>query len=114
MDINTIDAKYIDINDALKRIGGSMDLYKRLVKRFVEGTQITELNTSLQDGNKDEAARLSHTVKGVAANLSLVRIRELTAELEQIIKEDQDHSAKLAELNQAYDETVKIIAEITG
>ena len=114
MDINAVNAEYIDINDALKRIGGSMDLYKRLLKRFVDGTQVAELGTAFQEGNKDEASRLAHTVKGVAANLSLIKLRDISAELEQIIKSDSDHTAKLAEFDLVYAETAKMIAEITG
>jgi len=114
MDLNDTGAVLVDVDDALKRIGGNMDLYKRLLKRFVEGTQVEELKNALQEGNMDEAARMAHTVKGVSANLSLVMLRAISADLELSIKENLDNTAKLDELLLAYDETVIKIKEITG
>jgi len=111
MVLNDVSGEFIDVNDALNRIGGNMDLLKRLLKRFLEGTQIDELNQVLQEGNIEEAARIAHTIKGVSANLSLVKLRTVTAELELILKEKLDHSAKLSELTDVYDETVKILSE---
>ena len=114
MDLNAVNAEYIDVNDALKRIGGNVELYKKLLKRFVEGNQFSELETVLQEGKTEEAARLTHTIKGVSANLSLAKIRTLAVELEQILIGGLDYSAKLAEFKQANDETLEMIAGILG
>jgi len=111
MSLNDVSVEYIDVKDALNRVGGNMDLYKRLLKRFVEGTQLGELNTVLQAGNAEEASRLAHTIKGVAANLSLIKLRDVTMDLELVIKGNLDHSAKLAELNETYNETTRLITE---
>jgi HPt (histidine-containing phosphotransfer) domain-containing protein len=112
VDLNAVDTEFIDVEDALKRVGGNVDLYKRLLKRFIEGSQFTELETVLQDGNTEEAARLTHTIKGVSANLSLIKLRTISVEMEQLLKDGLDHSVKLDEFKQAYDETLKIIAGI--
>ena len=114
MNLNDASVEYIDVNDALNRVGGNMDLYKRLLKRFLEGNQMEELRTALQEENIEEAARLAHTIKGVSANLSLIKLREITTDLEHILKESLDSSAKLAELADAYDETARIITESIG
>jgi len=111
MDLNS---EYIDVNDALNRVGGNMDLYKRLLKRFIEGNQMDELSKALESGNPEEGARLAHTVKGVAANLSLIKLRDLTADMELIIKDGLDHTAKLSEIIEAYGETEKVILGIIG
>jgi len=112
--MNELSGEYIDVPDALNRVGGNMDLLKRLLKRFIDGNQIDEMDRVLREGNMEEAARQAHTVKGVSANLSLVKLRTVTTELELILKDNLDYSAKLDELKQAYDETVKIIQEITS
>ena len=114
MSLNELSGEYIDVSDALNRVGGNMDLLKRLLKRFIEGNQIEELSRVFQEGNMEEAARQVHTVKGVSANLSLVKLRTITAELELILKDNLEYSAKVTELEQAYEETVKIITEITS
>ena len=115
MSLNADGEVYIDVEDALKRIGGNMDLYKRLLKRFVDGNQIEELQNSVTRGdNQEEAVRHAHTLKGVSANLSLVKLRTQAAELEAAIKDGLDNSALLSELAVTYDDTVKTIKELLG
>ena len=108
MDIN----EYIDQDDALSRVGGNASLYKRLLGRFVEGNHIEELESALQSGNMEEASRHAHSIKGVSANLSLVKIRAVSIELEQLLKDGADYSACLAELKQAFEITTEEIAKI--
>ena len=110
--MSVVNEEYIDVDDALKRIGGNRDLYKRLLQRFLEGKQLEELDAALEKGDADEASRAAHTIKGVAANLSLVKLRTISTDLEMIIKEDLEYGEKLDELKEAYDETVKMIAVI--
>jgi len=112
MDTENSMVAYVDVDDALKRIGGNMGLYKRLLSRFIEVDQFVPLKEALQSGDTEEAARLAHTLKGVSANLSLAKVKNLSTELEQLVKSGSDHTAKLAELGRAYNETVQMITEI--
>jgi len=105
---------YIDVEDAVHRIGGNRDLYKRLLGRFVDGNHFDALVEALDGGDKEEAAHLAHTLKGVSANLSLVKVMSITVALEQCIKEGADHSGRLAELRDAYNVTLGMIAELVG
>ena len=105
--------EYIDVQDALKRIGGSMDLYKRLLNQFTGGDHIDPLEEALNIGAMDEASRLIHTLKGVAANLSLIKLSELAGELEHKVKNGLDHSETFTELKHAYLITSQQIADIT-
>ena len=105
--------EYINVDDALKRIGGNMDLYKRLLKRFIDGNNVESLECALQGGDMEESARLAHTLKGVSANLSLFGIRSASFELEQVIKNGMDYAARLSELKQVFSASVEIITEIT-
>ena len=109
MDINH---EYVNVQDALKRIGGSMDLYKRLLKQFTGGDHIGPLEEALTTGATEEAARLVHTLKGVAANLSLMKISLKASELEHNFKDGSDHSDVFAELKDAYYITTQEIAKI--
>ena len=114
MDMDIELARYIDVKDALARIGGNMDLYKRLLGRFIDGNHFDALDVALQSGNTEEAAHLAHTLKGVSANLSLIEVRTISANLEQAVKGGLDHTAPLAELKDAYDVTVRKIKELIG
>ena len=113
MDINSND-EYIDVEGALKRIGGNMGLFKKLLGRFIEGKNFDSLYNAVQGGDMEEAARLAHTLKGVSSNLSLNKVASLSADFEQYIKSGADHSACLAQLKDAYDVTEVKIAELLG
>jgi len=89
-----------------------MDLYKRLLGRFVAGNNLDTLEAALQNGDAEEASRLTHTLKGVSANLSLVRVRVFSELLEEAIKDNLDHSAIFDGLKQAFDATTEKISEI--
>ena len=109
MDINH---EYVNVQDALKRIGGSMDLYKRLLNQFTGGDHINPLEEALSVGAMEDAARLVHTLKGVAANLSLIKVSAKASDLEQSFKNGLDHSDAFAELKNAYYITSQEIAKI--
>ena len=112
MEMNSIRNEYIDLDDALSRIGGNMSLYKRLLGRFVDGNLIEELELALERGDMEEATRQAHSLKGVSANLSLAKIRSLSVDLEQLLKDNADYSSCLNELKQAYTMTVDMINEL--
>ena len=107
-----INHELVDVPDALKRIGGSMDLYKRLLGQFTGGDHINPLEEALSTAS-DEAAHLIHTLKGVAANLSLKKLSTAAGDLEHKVKDGLDHSDALAELKHIYYETSQEIAKIS-
>ena len=113
MELGTYSNEYINVEDALRRIGGNVDLYKRLLGRFVAGNNIETLENALLRGDMEESARLTHTLKGVSANLSLTGISIVSIDLEKAIKEGVDYSTHLAKLKQVFSASVDIIAEIT-
>ena len=113
MESNTSFSEYIDIDDALARIGGNIALYKRLLGRFLEGKHLEDIKNAIESGDLEEAARQSHTLKGVSANLSLLIINKLTIELEHLIKDGADFSACLSELEEAYENTTVKITELS-
>ena len=114
MDSNESNVPYIDVEDALKRVGGNRALYKKLLGRFVDGNYVDAIENAIVSGDAEEAARQAHTLKGVSANLSLERVRALSIELEGQIRSGGDCSGGLAELKQAYAVTVGKIAEVEG
>jgi len=108
------DKDYIDIDDAIKRVGGNRGLYIKLLGRFIDGNHMDTLESAIQSGNMEEAANLAHTLKGVSANLSLAKVTSISTDLEQALKSGNDHSAFFADLKLAYKTTADMIAEISG
>ena len=110
MDINS---EYVDVEDALKRIGGSMPLYKKLLASFTGGDHIAPLVDALNTGATEDASRLIHTLKGVASNLSLKKLSSAASELEHKIKDGTDHADALTGLKDAYQITAQEIEKIS-
>ena len=104
--------KYVDVTDALKRIGGSMDLYKRLLTQFSSGDYIEPLSEALSTGTFEEASRTIHSLKGVCANLSLTKLANAAADFEKLVHDGAEYSDYFVELKMIYAETVKQISEI--
>ena len=104
-------SKYIDQESALKRVGGSAALYKRLLGKFVDGNYQAQLEALLAANDISGATSQAHTIKGVAANLSLLEINVISQKLEMALKNGEPHELLVKELRAATEET---IVEING
>ena len=78
------DRQAVNIKAGLATVGGNEKLYNELLIRFVEhyGQSASQLRDLLARNDYRGAARLAHTVKGVAANLGVERVTELTRHME--------------------------------
>lgn len=103
---------YINIDEALSRIGCKMDLYTRLIRQFSKDDYIAPLETALSKGESAEAIRHAHTLKGVASNLSLNKLATAATDLEDALRDGVPHSDALAAVKQAYHKTSQFIAEM--
>jgi len=89
-----------------------MALYKKLLGRFVDGDHLNMLEAALKSGDTQEGSHAAHTIKGVAANLSLIKLRALSADIELVVKSGEDYTPMLGQFKDAYEVTVQIITEI--
>jgi HPt (histidine-containing phosphotransfer) domain-containing protein len=80
------DLVYIDQEDGKKRVMNNGKLYARLLAKFKDETRLEPIFTALDAGNYEEAQRLTHTAKGVTANLSIMDLNRKLVELEAQIK----------------------------
>ena len=107
-----VNQELVNVQDALKRIGGSMDLYKRLLTSFTGGDHINPLEEALSSGTMEQAAHIIHTLKGTAANLSLTKLSSAATELEHKVKSGMEHSDAFAELKNIYFLTSQEISKV--
>ncbi|MDR2727452.1 MAG: response regulator, partial [Deltaproteobacteria bacterium] len=98
--------KVIDAQAGLSNVAGNRELYLRLLDRFAKNYRNSgaELRDALQRMERDasaheEAVRLAHTAKGVAANLGARALAAIAGELESAIKK---HDIQ-AEMHARYD-----------
>ena len=78
----------ISIEKGLKTVIGNEKLYRKLLGKFYESNRnvVLEIKNTLEAGDMETAARLAHTVKGVAGNLGAEDLFPVAADLEKAIK----------------------------
>ncbi|MCD2450928.1 PAS domain S-box protein [Methylicorpusculum oleiharenae] len=90
----------VNLDAGLSVVRGNLAKYAKLLKMFVEGHghDVVLMRHHLQEGEMEEANRLSHTLKGVAATLGLEVIYSKAAALDLAIHRGQPVDVILAEL----------------
>ena len=79
----------VSIENGLMRVGNNRNLYQKLLSQFRSGNEETVANIreTMTAGDLATAARMAHTVKGVAANLGADTLAGAGAELETAFKQ---------------------------
>jgi len=88
----------IDLVQAVHRMGGKQDVYRRMLQTFAKDLEI--LPEQIHAANPENLRRLIHTLKGLAATLGAPGLSSEAAAAEKILKASQTpedvHSASLA------------------
>lgn len=66
----------MNINDAMARLNNNKKLYVMLLKKFDGNSMLSDLLDKIKSGDAVAAEASAHTLKGLAANLSLADLRE--------------------------------------
>ena len=109
------DIVYINEEEGKKRVMNNSKLYTKLLTKFKTDTNLNDLVASAvaQDWEKAQAA--AHTIKGVAANLSLTELFNQSLGVETQIKEKSLNPETLENLKACFAETLvhveKVIAQ---
>ena len=77
---------YADVSARLP----SPRLIQRFVLKFLEDTSFEMLCTAMESGDRAEAFRAAHTLKGVCANLSFARLLGSASELTEVLRPEAD------------------------
>ena len=76
----------MNIDDAMARLNNNKKLYMMLLKKFDGNAMLEDLLSKIQSGNAVEAEASAHTIKGLAANLSLSDLRSAAEEIDNQLK----------------------------
>jgi HPt (histidine-containing phosphotransfer) domain-containing protein len=79
-------AVYVNFDEGVKRVMNNTKLYVKLLTKFRDDTKLGDLEAALSAGEMEKAQASAHTLKGIAANLSLTELFTQTLELETQIK----------------------------
>jgi two-component system, sensor histidine kinase and response regulator len=79
----------IDLKVALSRVSGDLALLLEILADFEKdfGSVAPRLKNLVLSGEREQAARLAHTLKGVSGNLALTGVFALSLEIERKLKE---------------------------
>lgn len=74
---NQLEAAGVDVTQALERLMGSEALLERLLVKFSEDKNYSQLCAALDSGGTEQAAAAAHTLKGMCGNLSMTELFRL-------------------------------------
>ena len=82
----------IDVTVALRRFSNDLGFYQKSLKNFVERytKELERLKTLICEKDAERAMRITHSLRGVAANLGANILANAAAELEIALKSDAD------------------------
>jgi HPt (histidine-containing phosphotransfer) domain-containing protein len=103
---------YINSEEGLKRVMSNGKLYAKLLGKFKIDPTFADLGAHLSAGDMEKAQVSAHTLKGLAANLSLTELFERTRDIESQIKERAVRDGALDIVKAVYDETLKKLDEV--
>jgi HPt (histidine-containing phosphotransfer) domain-containing protein len=103
---------YINAEEGMKRVMNNGKLYARLLEKFKTDGSMANLEAQVSAGDMEKAQIAAHTLKGLAANLSLTELFERTRDLETQIKERALPEDALDVIRSVYAETLKKADEV--
>jgi len=109
------DDKYIDVESALRRVGGNEGLFKRLLGKFETSIDMDEFNKAVSEQNNNLLGEIVHAAKGIAGNLSLTCFFNASSTLmDQLRDGGSPQQADIEEFRTSYDETLVAVKEYLG
>jgi HPt (histidine-containing phosphotransfer) domain-containing protein len=112
------EAVYINQQEGLGRVLNNAKLYVKLLGKFKTDTNYNDLLETLAAGDYEKAQGQVHTIKGIAANLSLTELFKQSLELETKIKARAVEPERVESFKVCFNETIaaadKVIANYGG
>ena len=109
------DIIYINEEEGKKRVMNNGKLYAKLLTKFKTDTNLNDLIAFAGAQDWEKAQGAAHTIKGVAANLSLTELYNQSLDVETQIKGRSLNPESLENLKNCYAETLvhmeKVIAQ---
>ena len=106
---------YINEEEGKKRVMNNGKLYTKLLVKFKDGTNLDELISMVESQDWEKAQGAAHTIKGIAANLSLTELFNQSLDVETQIKGKSLNPESFEHLKTCFSETLvqveKVIAQ---
>jgi HPt (histidine-containing phosphotransfer) domain-containing protein len=106
------DVTYINEEDGKKRVMNNGKLYAKLLTKFKTDTNITDLVAFVNVQDWDKALGAAHTIKGIAANLSLTELFNQSLDVETQIKGKSVNPESLENIKDCFTETLLAVEKV--
>ncbi|MDR2940341.1 MAG: response regulator [Clostridiales bacterium] len=100
---------FIDVEEALKRVRGNEKVYKALLGNFMKNNKFDMLKNELFKNDFEKAFKIAHSIKGAAANLSLIAIYQIVNIIEHEILDGRNTANSVKEAEEVFDNTMRCI-----
>jgi len=101
----------IDVQSALKRLGGNRKLLKKLLKTFAANNEdvVDQIRQALDADDIGEAQQRAHALKGVSGNISAVDLHRAATKLDRALKKNEREDAQrlLAQVRDSLDVVIR-------
>lgn len=106
-----LDIPGFDANEMLERIGGSVDVYHRILAMVLPNLNdaLGRYNAALKENDRATLREISHLIRGMAANVSANRLAEAAAVTEDAIKDESATSDQLQHFRHTIEQTVQAL-----
>lgn len=78
-----------DFDEVKKRLP-SEALIKKFIAKFLDDRSFPDLQTALEEGSRESAFRVAHTLKGVCGNLSLSKLMNSASKLTELLRPETE------------------------
>jgi HPt (histidine-containing phosphotransfer) domain-containing protein len=103
---------YVDFDDGKKRVMNNEKFYVKLLAKFRDDTKLDDLEAALAAGDLEKAKNAIHTIKGVAANLSLAELFKQSLELETQLKTNTVHPDQFERVKTVFAQTLQEVDKV--
>lgn len=114
MDLKNIDKTILDYEDVMARFMDNEMLLRRVLQKFAQDTSAARLKEALEQKDVEQAFREAHTLKGLAANMSMVELTQAASEMTELLRAKDYEAAveKMPVLEETYQRVMEIVKNI--
>ena len=106
------DLVYINEEEGKKRVMNNVKLYTKLLNKFKTETNLDSIITSVENQDWENAQAAAHTIKGIAANLSLTELFNQSLDVETQFKGKALKPESLESLKNCFSETIAAVEKV--
>ena len=112
------DVIFVNFDEGVKRVMNNNAFYIKMLNKFKAEDNLKKLAEAIEAQDMENAQVAAHTLKGLAANLSLTELYKQSMEIEGQIKARSVNPDQINILKNVYDTTLseveKVIAQYGG